>query len=66
MDAGTAVIMLPFGMVMLAFTVATPRMLQFWMAIVSAAPALSVNVTVTGGADEVEQGKPASFTVTEP
>ena len=64
MEAGTAVIMFPSGMVALAVTTASPARSQLLMPSVSDAPALSVSVTETGGADEVEQSNPANFTVT--
>jgi hypothetical protein len=49
--AGTAVIMYPFGMVAIAFSVASPARSQLLIARVSAAPTLSVKTTDTGGVD---------------
>jgi hypothetical protein len=64
MDAGTAVIKFPLGTVAIAFTTASPATLQLAMARVPGPPAVSVNVTVTGGEDEAEQSKPATAIVT--
>jgi hypothetical protein len=64
MEAGTAVIMFPSGMVALAVTTASPARLQLLMPSVSDEPTLSVSVTETGGVDEEEQLNPANDTVT--
>jgi hypothetical protein len=60
---GTAVLMYPVGMVALAETRAD-AMAQLLTAIVSGAPRLSVNVTVTG--EEVSQVEPFSATPDTP
>jgi hypothetical protein len=62
--AGTAVIIFPSGMVTVALIVArgdpAKSTRQLLMAIESGPPMTSVNVTLTGGVDVVEQLKPAS------